>query len=616
MRHPEYERIDIPVCPPPLTPIESSSLRDFKKPESYVYSSIKSDISRQLIEVLGFQPELTVQIIEPPLSVNADLAYPCYSLAKHLRRSPEDIAQELALKIGNPAGLIQKATSEKGFLNFHFNRQNFGSAVLSEVEDAGVFYGAQNGGEGKRVIIDFSSPNIAKFMSVGHLRSTVIGASLSRIYEHNGYEVITDNHLGDWGTQFGMLGRAFELWGEEIAEIRDNTDPVRGLYKLYTRIHDEVEKQKSSGRGESSLEAEGRAWFKRLESGDPKATELLNWATEQSLKEFQRIYDLLGVKFNYALGESFYVGMLPGLIARLLNRNVATKDNSGAVVVDLEDVKLGKLVIQKMDGASLYSTRDLATLIARDKWFKPEKILYVVGGDQREYFQQVFETYRRFTGRIVPETKHVSFGMITLPDGKMSTRKGRVVFLEEVLNEAITRARERIDRTSSDITEDEKDQIAREIGVGAVIYYDLGQGRDRNIKFDWDKAFKIEGQSAPYIQYAYARTNAIIEKAQYSGKKVNPSAEALLTTHAEFILAKRIAQYPDSIRKAMLENQPSVVAGSVYAIADAFNNFYTSDKVIGTDDPILSTRLRLTAATGQVIRNGLNILGIEAPRRM
>lgn len=607
--------IPIPELPSPITPIRELELGKLKKGEEYALTRIKTELANFIAGNIGLNEATLITIVNPPANINADLALPCFQLAKLFNKSPQQITQEIADCCNtDKLLLIKQAEAIKGFVNFKLDSDGFSQNVLSEVEELGDIYGHQNRGEGKTVIIDSSSPNIAKFMSVGHLRSTVLGESLARIYRASGYRVIRDNHLGDWGTQFGMLGAAYQNWGHELS---DEKDAVSNLYNLYVRIHSEIEKEKESGRGESVLEKEGKEWFKKLEEGDQEAKKFLEWATAESLKEFQKVYDLLDVSYEYMLGESFYVPMLPDVINKLQDLGIATPDEEGGISVDLEDKKLGKLIIQKLDGASLYSTRDLATLAARTAWFSPEKIIYVVGGEQKDYFKQVFEVMKQWAGNEAPDAEHVSFGMVTLPDGKISTRKGRVIFLEDVLTEAIKRTYERIEANSDNsMSEEEKRKVARIIGVGAVKLFDLGQGRERNIKFDWDKALDIDGQTAPYIQYSYARTKAILNKAKKENIQIN-TTKTKITTDTELYLVKEIAQFPIAIAKAVEENKPSVIAEAIFRIADLFNHFYKESRVLNApDQQIRDTRLRITAATGQTLKNGLDLLGIGVPDRM
>lgn len=625
----QYLGIPVPLLPESLIPINTSSPLLMHRPEDYIHLGVSKDLQITVAGLIQLEPEL-VQLITPPKEVTADYALACHYLARSLRRNPDEIANSLAnqLNLRLKPELIRDVSATNGYVNFLVDINKFGEKVLAEIEHGQNNYGQQNVGNGETIIIDCSSPNVAKYMSVGHLRSTIIGESLSRIYRATGHTVIRDNHLGDWGTQFGMLARAYELWAQDYEELRDGTDPVRGLYKLYVRIHDEVDKEKQAKKTqlgnpnaevESSLEKEGREWFKKLESGDEKALDLLKWATEQSLKEFQKVYNLLNTQYEYVLGESFYVPMIPNIIRLLQNQGIAYPDKGQALAVDLQAQKLPRLVVQKSDGSSLYSTRDLATLVARSAWFNPRKILYIVGGDQKEYFQQVFATFGRMSeGTKRPETEHISFGMITLPEGKMSTRAGRVIFLEDVLNEAIERARIKTEEVSGDVlTTQEKDTIARKIGVGAVIFADLGQGRERNIQFDWDRALSFEGYSAPYIQYAHARAAALLRKAGENGIPIDSTATPSFNHPSEIALIKHLSKFPEAIEKSGMLNRPDIIAQYVYSVATKFSDLYRDVSVLREPDTkARNTLLRLTYATTQVIKNGLNLLCIETPERM
>lgn len=630
----EYLGIPVPPLPESLIPISTTDPSLLPQASNYTHLRLGNDLQVMIAGLVQIEPK-SIRLSDLPKEVVADYAFACHPLAKPLRRNPVEIADLIAGQVnsGLRPELVEAVYAQNGFLNFLVNTNLFGSRVLQEVERGQDSYGRQNIGEGAKVVIDCSSPNVAKYMSVGHLRSTIIGESLARIHQATGSVVIRDNHLGDWGTQFGMLARAHELWGQEYEELRENTNPVQGLYKLYVRIHEESENErnleaerqgitdpKAKGKIETSLEKEGKRWFQRLEAHDEEALNLLKWATEQSLTEFQRVYDLLGSRYEYILGESFYVSMLPAVLQYLTERRIATFNDTGAMIVDLTDKRLNRLVVQKSDETSLYATRDLATLVARTAWFNPKKILYVVGADQKEYFQQVFATFDKMTqGTSRPDTEHIFFGMITLPEGKMSTRAGRVIFLEDVLDEAIARARIKADKviSSNASTDQEKDEIARKIGVGAVIFSDLGQGRERNIQFDWDRALSFDGYTAPYIQYAHARARALLRRAQEELVEIRPDIPPRFDSKPESDLIKYLGKYPVAIVKAAETNRPNILAEYVYTVADLFSRFYKQVSVFNEPDQDLrNTRLRLTQATAQVIGNGLNLLCIEAPERM
>lgn len=613
--------IHIPPLPAPDIPIPIPELEHMPTPADYAFTAVKSALQEQADNTAERLGASRLAVVEAPDNVDADFGVAVHRLAAVAKQPPTRIAEALAENFNahdvKPRHVLQ-AKTEGPFLNFDLDMNSLGTEIVNQVEAMGDKYGEQNIGNGKKVVIDCSSPNIAKYMSVGHLRSTVIGEALTRIYRAGGYEVIRDNHLGDWGTQFGMLGRAHELWAGEIPELQGGTDSVRGLYKLYVKMHEEIEREKEGNPDkESSLEREGREWFKRLEEGDPDARAMWQWSLDQSLTEFDRVYDMLGSKFEYKLGESQYVGMNADVIRALQERGVAERDPKGAVVVNLDEEKLNRLVIQKSDGTSLYATRDLATLAARTAWFDPDKILYVVGGDQKDYFKQVFSTFRRLAGDEAPDIEHVSFGMISLPEGKMSTRKGRVVFLEEVLQQAIAKAREKMSQSGHELPPEEIDRIAQQVGVGAVMYFDLGHGRDRNIKFDLDDALSFEGNTGPYLQYTHARAKAILRRGEEAGIQANPEAPVEVNSQIEEDLVKELGKFPESISRAIQGNNPTEVATQTFTTAELFNKFYNQSHILSDDDTAQrDARLRLTAASAQVIHNGLNLLGIQAPERM
>lgn len=628
--------ISIPPKPVSEIPIIKPEVETLRRPSDVPWFAIREYVRQAVIGYLGLGND-QIQVDDPPKGISADMAIPCHSLAKSLRKNPAEIAREVADGLKDKLSpLVETVESMNGFVNFELDANRFGELVLNDIEREGELYGAQNIGEGKVVVFDTSSPNVAKFMSVGHLRSTVIGESLARIYMTSGYTVIRDNHLGDWGTQFGMLGAALDRWKDEVPELQ-GADPVQGLYKLYVRIHQEIDAQKEMQgeiKTETVLEQEGRAWFQRLENGNQEALDLLKWATEMSLKEFQGVYDRLGSKFEYILGESFYIPVIPGLISKMKESGVATIDEgTSAVKIDFDESEkkqLGNsLIIMKKDGTSLYSTRDLATLVCRTEWFNPDKIIYVVGGDQKLYFSQLFASFKKLAKENSPGLEHVSFGMITLPEGKMSTRQGRVVFLKDVLDEAKNRAKnvmlDKLQDKSArpspsareDISEQEVEDIAEAVGVGAVIYSDLGQGRERNIKFDWDEALSLEGNSSPYIQYAHARTKSILRNAQDRGITIDKETNPVFSGKYEKELVKHLALFPRAIARALERNQPSAVSEYVLATTDIFNKFYGEVRVLAEEDQQKrNTRLRLTQATSQVIANSLHLLGIKALERM
>lgn len=625
----QNQGVVIPPLPDGVLKSVSIDLETTPKKNDYAWNQVRESLDKLASHIDGgTEAGLTVQRPKNT-QTGGEFAIACFPLARIRKQNPQHVAQEVAEKIVSSElpNYIAQVRVDGPYINFDLDLHRFGNAVLTEIEELQDRYGEQTVGNGATVVFDTSSPNIAKFMSVGHLRSTVIGESLARIYKASGYRVIRDNHLGDWGTQFGMLGRALELWGDTIPEL-SGTNPVAGLYKLYVKMHEEIEKEKEElklagvDENESPLANEGRAWFTRLENGDPEALKLLEWARTMSLAEFQRVYTLLGVDFEYMIGESHYVPMLPSIINTLKNRGLAQRDSKDRLSINFDaGTKLEPLVVQKSDGSSLYATRDLATLAARTTWFKPEKIIYVVGDDQSSYFQQVFEAFDQWTEGNAPELTHISFGKMKLPGGrKMSTRRGEVVFLEDVLNEAIEQAQAKILESNREFTSEEVESLAKQIGAGAVIYFDLRQGRERDIEFDFEKSLSLHENSATYIQYAHTRAMGILRAASEAGINLNQNETAVFETEVEQELIKHLSMFSAAIDKAREDNQPSVVAHFTYRAADLFNQYYTTLRnqpfVKETDPIIQNSRLRLTRAAAQVIKNGLNLLAIAAPERM
>jgi arginyl-tRNA synthetase len=555
--------------------------------------------------------------------IDADLAVPLFKTAKELKRNPQELATELAGKIDLADTGLASAAPLKGYLNFRFDPAGFAAAVCADFGRAPDRYGSSDAGAGRAVVIDYSSPNIAKPFSVGHLRSTVIGQALKNILECLGYRVVGDNHLGDWGTQFGKLLCAFDRWGNE-QELSAN--PTGHLLSLYVRFHE-------AAKTDPSLEPAARDWFRRLETGDPAARARWEQFVAFSRAEFGRIYELLGVRFDQQLGESFYSDRLEEIVRRALGSGVARHElppapTSGdeAVAADEKVVAIPldsagievPLILQKSDGTSLYATREIATAEYRIATWHPERILYVVGNEQQLYFRQ-FNAGMKLLGHDVP-CVHVNFGLIRLPGGRMSTREGRVILLEDVIKEAIARA-EAVVR-ERDVSAEEKARIARIVGIGAIKYADLSQTRIKEVVFDWDKMLALDGDSAPYLQYAYTRTRSILRKASASlddstTGRLDHSLASLLTTPEELSLLRSIARYPETIAAAAESYEPHRIANRVYRLARDFSAFYDKVPVLRAETPdLLRARLYLVEMTGSVIRHGLGLLGIETAERM
>lgn len=568
-----------------------------------------------------------------PDYVEADFAFALFDVAK---KNGAEKLKAVADELNTSAiPYVEQADVVGAFVNVQLNKGDIARQTVLDIEKAPQDYGKINIGGGANIVIDTSSPNIAKNMNVAHLRSTVIGESLGRIYQACGYTVIRDNHLGDWGTQFGLLGHAYKLWGHEIPDLKPGGNTIKGLLELYIRINQEVAAEKTAFEEQnqdnpdaeeavSELEEQGRIWFQKLEEGDPEAHKLWEWAYEISMVEANKIYEQLGSQFEYILGESYYVKYADALIEALIKAGIVTTDEKGRVVAQFsKDKKMPDLTVRKSDGTTLYSTRDLATLAARTVWFNPAKILYVVGGEQENYFRQVFETFSSFskTAKLAPPVmEHVKFGLVKLPEGKMSTRKGNIIFLQDVLDEAVKRAKvnvqENLDEGQSHLSPDQADEVASMIGVGAVIYSELRQPRTRTIVFSWDEMLSFTGNSGPYLQYTNARINALLRKAKETDVKIDDSAELAFESNIEKELGFELAKFPMAIKEAQEKDEPAILAEYVYRLSNTFNKFYKQEVILSAPQKQRNFRLRLARATSYTLCNGLGLLGIPTPEAM
>lgn len=566
-------------------------MADFKKLISEI---IKSEIEDLTIE------EITALIEVPPNKEMGDYAFPCFKLAKIFRKAPNAIAEDLAGKI-QPTDDINKIVNLGGYVNFFVNKESLAKKVINQVLSEKENYGKSEFGKGKTVVVEFSSPNIAKPFHIGHVRTTVIGNALSKIYQSQGYHVEKLNHLGDYGTQFGKLIVAYKLWGDKQAVEKD---PIKELLKLYIRFHDEAE-------AKPEMEDEAREWFTKLENGDQEAKDLWQWFRDESLKEFSRVYDLLDIDFDSYVGESFYSDKMPAVIEELKEKNLLV-ESDGAMIVDLEDSKLPPALIQKRDGSTLYLTRDLASAFYRKKIYNFDKSIYVVGAQQELHFKQCFEIIKRMGYDWYKDMVHVQFGMVALEEGTMSTRKGRVVFLEDVLNQAIDRTRQIIEEKNPDA--ENIDEVAKAVGVGAVVFQELSNSRIKDYTFSWDRTLSFEGETGPYVQYTHARCCAVLRKAdQLVSADIN--YEALSDQDAADVLSV-LETFNKSIMTAMKKNEPHIVTRFVLDLAQAFNKFYHNSPILVEDDDLRAARLALVEATRQTIENALKILGMKAPQKM
>ena len=545
--------------------------------------------------------EEIVGLIEvPPNKDMGDYAFPCFKLAKVFRKAPNMIAADLAESI-EAKNEISKVMPLGGYVNFFVNKSQLAESVIKDVLSKKENYGHSNLGQDKAIVIDFSSPNIAKPFHIGHIRTTVIGNALYKIYDSQGYNVVRVNHLGDYGTQFGKLIVAFKLWGNKEAV---EANPIPELLKLYIQFHDEAEKK-------PEMEDEARAWFTKLENGDEEAKALWQWFRDESLKEFARVYDLLDIEFDSYAGESFYSDKMDAAIDIIKEKGLL-KESQGTNVVDLEEYNMPPALITKNDGSTLYMTRDLAAAMYRKNTYDFEKCIYVVGSQQTLHFQQLFKVLELMGFEWAKDLIHVPFGMVALEEGTMSTRKGRVVFLEEVLKQAIEKTKETV--LAKNPNAKNVDEIAKHVGVGAVVFQELSNSRIKDYTFSWERTLSFEGETGPYVQYTHARCCAVLRKANEE-VTTDINYELLSDGDAAEVL-KVIASFNKSIVSAMRRNEPHIVTRFVLDLAQAFNKFYHDNPIIVDDSEVRKARLALVAATRQTLENGLRILGMHAPERM
>ena len=557
---------------------------------------VAEQIHKTISEHLSFE-EIYKMIEVPKYAEQGDLAFPAFSLAKVLRKAPQAIAQEIVEAVSDEH--ISKAVAMGPYANFFLSKGKFADETLQTVLEQRENYGNFDFGQGRNAIVDMSSPNIAKPMSMGHLRSTVIGNAIANLEKKVGYNPIKINHLGDWGTQFGKLIVAYKKWGTKEAVEQD---PIAELLRLYVKFHDEAER-------DSSLEDEGRAWFKKLEDGDAEAEELWNWFKSESLKEFNRVYDILGITFDSYNGEAFYNDKMDPIVEYLENNGITTIDR-GATVVHLDKYDLPPALIKKSDGATLYITRDLAAAHYRKATYDFAKNIYVVGNEQANHFRQLKAVLNEM-GRDWQENMiHVGFGLITLGGKKLSTRKGKIVLLEEVLREAEELALKQIEAKNPNLPN--KEQVAKQVGVGAVIFHDLKNDRTNNFDFNLEEVVQFEGETGPYVQYTRARAMSILRKA---GVSVDLSQPLSLEDDYAWEVLKQIENYPNIVKYAESKFEPSVISKYVISLAQAFNKYYANSRILQEDEG-LNARLALVEATAVILKQGLAILGVESPDEM
>ena len=535
----------------------------------------------------------------PPDSKLGDFAFPCFKLSKALRMGPPMIAQKLAAAIERPE--VCTAQPVNGYLNFFLNRGNFAKDTLQKVMAAPERWGSGNEGEGKTVVLDYSSINIAKRFHIGHLSTTMIGNSLCRIYGFLGWNTVSVNHLGDWGTQFGKMICAYKKWGNKEEVEKGGVDAMTALY---VRFHEEAEK-------DPELENEGRAWFKKIEDGDPEALEIFNWFKDVTLKDASRVYKKLGVQFDYYTGESFYHDKTDRVVNELKEKGLLT-ESDGAQVVDLSDDNMPPCLILKSDGTTIYATRDLAAIFYRKDTFHFDKCLYVVAYQQDLHFRQIFRVLEKMGYEWAKDCVHVAFGMISYEGQALSTRKGHVVYLEDLLEQAQKKALDIINEKSPNLPN--KEDVARQVGIGAVVYTDLSNNRIKDVDFCWDRALNFDGESGPYVQYTHTRCCSVLRKA---AEMSLPEADmnALTDDEAQALL-RLLGRFPDVIKEAAEKYEPSMITRAVTDIAQAYNKFYYEHRILDGEPATAAARVALTKATKDVIKTGLWLIGIEAPERM
>lgn len=570
--------------------------------------NFKSEIAKKIAQIVKIEAsELETYIEIPKDSTNGDFSFPCFRLAKELKKAPQVIASEIKekLELEESNDIIEKIDVIGGYLNFYINKNILIKEVLSEINKEKENYGASDIGKGKNIIVEYSSPNIAKEFHIGHLRTTVIGAAFYNIYKYLGYNTIGINHLGDYGTQFGKMIEGYKRWGEEY-NLEEN--PIEELTKMYIRINDLCKSD------EDVLNA-CRENFRKLEEGDKECIELWNKFKDLSLKEFYKTYDMLGVKFDSLNGESFYSDKMPEVI-EILEKTGKLIESQGAKIVDLEDKGINTpCIIEKTNGSTTYATRDLAAILYRARTYDFDKCIYVVAYEQNLHFKQVFEVAKLLglDKKYTDGLTHIAYGMTRLATGKMSTREGNVIKVNELLEESVKRVLDIINEKTSEM--EDKEENARKIGIGAVIFNNLCTNLIKDQIFDWNIVLNFNGETGPYIQYIYVRTKSVLEKANYI-----PNLEdvdfSLLEDEKSFYIIKKIYEFNNILKQVIEKNETSILARYLIELAQGYSNFYNDNKIIVEDKKVQDARLYLTYAVGNVLKIGMKLLGIEMPTKM
>lgn len=576
------------------------------------------NVKEKIAEILAAQVEgLSREEIQGMLEIPqdkkmGDYAFPCFRLAKSMRKAPALIAQSVAEGLrkqeeGSLQRLFDKVEQVNAYVNLFLCRDTFVSNVICEVAEQRDQFGSTDVGKGRTVIVEFSSPNIAKPFHIGHIRSTVIGNAIYKLYDFLNYNTVRINHLGDYGTQFGKMITAYRRWGREEDVV---LEPIKTLLSYYVKFHEEAEK-------DPSLEEEARQTFLRLEQGEREEKILWQWFRDESLKEFNRVYHMLGIEFDSYAGESFYSDKMGRVLDELKDKKLL-EESEGAQIVDLSQWDLPPALITKRDGSTLYITRDIAAAIYRKEHYDFYKNLYIVASQQNLHFQQWFKVVEQMGYEWAKDCVHIPFGLVSLEDGTMSTRQGRVVFLEEVLSRAVAQTREII--IEKNVNTDNIDQTAKDVGIGAVIFQELSNGRIKDYVFSWDKVLNFDGETGPYVQYTHARAASVLRKSGLEeGAALGLASQAdmsYLTSESAYSLAKLLYRFPEVVVEAAEKYEPSIVTRHIVDIAQSFNKFYHDEHILTDNQEERNAKLALTAAAKQTVKNGLALLGMAAPERM
>ena len=551
----------------------------------------------QNIEVLTSE-EISQLVEIPPKPEMGDFAFPCFRLAKSYRKAPPMIAQDLKESIGNQA-FLSEIKVVGGYLNFYVDKAQYAQQIIDKYTNV-TDYGCSDQGKDKTICIDYSSPNVAKNFHVGHLRTTIIGNSLYKIFSKLGYKVVRINHLGDWGTQFGKLIVAYKKWGSREAVEEKG---IEELMDIYVKFHEEAEK-------DDSLNDEARAWFLKMEQGDEEALEIWQWFRDISLKEFMRVYNILGMEFDSFAGESFYRDKTADVIKRLTDDGLL-KESQGAMIVPLEEYDMPPCIVAKKDGSSIYATRDLAAILYRKATYNFDRCLYVTGLEQKLHFAQVFKVIELMGNDYAKNLVHIPYGLVSLKSGKISSRKGNVIFAEDLLRESINKTTSIIEEKNPDIPD--KEEVAKQVGIGAIIFNDLYNQRIKDVIFDWNKLLNFDGETGPYVQYTYARASSVLRKI---GEVPDTIDYTLLTDEASIGLLKEIERYPQVIKDAAERYEPSVIARYSIDLAHAFNKFYHECQINVEDETTKYTRTNVVKIARYIIKDALSLLGIQCPEQM